>query len=218
MLSMKTLRVAFVTMGSALLLGSGVSVAQTINLDSLTPQPTAQYAVETLSNQNVVQVSPGVNYFTLASARSALSVQVTATAALAVGDGYFARVSLSDGMVFSEDPTSAGHTLVVGGVRESVAVFRLGGSAINRGDTINVDLSSKLAVRTGDPTTYSASISIHGEQFDAYDNVGAIAAAGGGSAPIVTMVEGIDAAVTPAQATPVADVATGFYEVCRGLR
>ena len=209
MLSMKTLRVAIVAMGSALFLGSGVAVAQQaavdINLDAVTPQPVVMYAVETMT---ATATHDRVNYYTLGNA-SAVNVMVTAGAAL--DSDFYVRLALSDGMIFNTAPTAGTGlgTLVVGGIGDNVAVFAI--STIANDAPISIDVQGDLAVSSKEPGSYSASISVHRDQFDAYDNVGAISSRlVGGSATIVSTVRGIDAAITPARGGTVADVGQGF--------
>ena len=215
MLSMKTLRVAIVTMGSALLLGSGLAAAQTtIELDAAEPATPLQYAVETLDTDNPVTVA-GVRYYALANDGN-LNLQVTSSAAL--DSNYYVRVGLSAGMIFNTAPkiTTGGGALSVGGASDSVAVFTI--SKLEVGAAITIDATDALAISNTAPGSYSASISVHRDQFDAYDNIGAISSSlVGGSAVIVTTVSGINGAVTANRDSAVADVSDGFLSFTGGV-
>ena len=82
MLSMKTLRVAIATMGSALLLGAGLAVAQTsattIDLDEpLTPDRTIVYVAETLGTGDSAITSGAARGYSLLNNANALAIRVT---------------------------------------------------------------------------------------------------------------------------------------------
>ena len=178
----------------------------------LTPDPTVVCAVETLSLSTTTSFeSNRVKYYTLSNADDDLTVSVTAGAALTAND-YYLRLALGNGMVFANAVTGAitGSTGVVGGAQgDSVAVYQLG--EITNGASISANLTTLLAISSTEPGSYSASMSVHRDQFDAYDNVGAVASSlVGGSANVVTTVLGIDAAVTPKRGGAVADVGVGF--------
>ena len=230
MLSMKTLRVAIVTMGSALLLGSGVAVAQTtattIRLDATAvPGQTADtplsYVAERLGvGGSAIATGAAKGKYLLVNA-SAFDVRVTSAAALDAND-YFARLSLGGGMVFGtaladSDCGEGSDSLVIGGgVNQSVAVCRLGtiargtrGGSATEG-AISFVVTSKLAVPSKEPASYSATISLHDDQFEAEEGID-VKASGhvGGTATIVRTTSGIAATVT-AGTTAVAEVDTGF--------
>ena len=75
---------------------------------------------------------------------------------------------------------------------------------------IIITVTDSLAVMSKESGTYSASISLHSDQFDAHDGVGATATGlVGGSANIVTITSGIDANIKANRAVT-AEVDVGF--------
>ena len=112
MLSMKTLRGAIVTMGTALLLGSGFAAAQetTIRLDATPTQDTdaaLRYAQETLPAADAMGRQPVV-------LPNVLDVVVKPRRAIVATENVYLRVDLTNG-AFSADPM-----VVVGTITASV--------------------------------------------------------------------------------------------------
>ncbi len=105
MLSMKTLRVAIVTMGSALLLGPGMAAARpTTNLDALSPAAT-MIAAETLADSMGTTTRHGVSgakYFNV-DGPDDMDVTFRPRLRLDLDDEYHLRVEL-DGMIFRAAP------------------------------------------------------------------------------------------------------------------
>ena len=151
MLSMKTLKVAIVTMGSALLLGSGFAAAQetTIRLDAMPTDDTEaalRYAQETLPAANAM----GRHTVGL---QNALDLVVKPRRAITLNEDVYLRVDLTNG-AFSVNPmvvvgtitatvpavdntpavpaeydfdtTTAGVMLSSGGVGQDFVVFEIG--------------------------------------------------------------------------------------------
>ena len=134
MLSMKTLRVAIVTMGSALLLGPGMAAAQ-IELDGTaaagnapTPIRLAAESISTAEANQTVQGTTVLGY----NVNVGSGVTIGASARAAVPAGYFIRVKL-DGAVFRADPTATGlGALAQGGALMDQAVFAVPAAGIVR--------------------------------------------------------------------------------------
>ena len=210
MLSMKTLRVAIVAMGSALLFGPGLALAQAqehvINLDGstamTTPAPPVplQYAVESLT------AGTGGTY--AIGNENAFTLQVTSGVALQANE-YFLRLELGGGLVFVGDPTSDDGTRVQGGTGMNQVVFRL--SEVTLDDAaIAVVVTDHLALTSNAEGSHTATMSLHRDQFDAIDGVEVVASGMvGGSATIVQAVSGIDAFVKAGDPA-VADVGQSF--------
>ena len=219
MLSMKTLRVAIVAMGSALLLGPGSATAVDILLDynALTDPaktPPIVYAVETVGEGFEVRKT---DYYPITAPDS--DSQVTATVrlkrALVTGDEVYLRMDLSPGLVFTDNatPTLTAPTsgeLISGGTKGmSYVVFHVPvGNPDGSGDPVTVDLSNDLAV-AAETGVYSATVSAHNDPDDAIEGVGARSTPFAGAAPIVQMVNGLDVRVMRGP-TAVAEVAVGF--------
>ena len=238
MLSMKTLRVAMVTVGSALLLGSGVTVAQTaaviIDLDQTaipgqTADPALVYVAETLGTGASAIASGGARGNNLLNNANDFTLRVTSGAALA-GNQYFLRLALGDGLVFGAALTDAScgggsDLLVIGGnPGDSVAVCSIvtavtkgvrGNNGLAADGTtaaggLQVVVTDALAVSSKEPGSYTATMSLHDDQFEAEEGVD-VKAAGhvGGTATVVMTTSGI-AAEVKAGAPVVAEVETGF--------
>ena len=218
MLSMKTLRVAIVTMGSALLLGSGLTAAQVIELDGTAaannapvPVRLAAESISTAETNRTVQGTTVLGYNVNIGTQA-----IAASARAAVPTGYFIRVKLN-GAVFRGDPTlTGGGTLAQGGALMDQAVFAVPAAGIARRaadattPSVSVDVGDTLAVTSASPGTVSASITAHRDQFDAIDGIGALASRYfGGSATFINKVSGITATVSAGR-TAVADAAVGF--------
>ena len=212
MLRTNVVGTSIAVLGFTLLLGPGSVKAQTIiNLDAERPDPTVSYAVETLSDATAVTVDRATHY-QLATADQLL-LQVTTELSLAADSRYYLRLALSDGMVFSDGLTSAAFDqgdLVIGGPLDSVAVFSVR-SDVARDSELAVNVANALAVRSREPATYSASLGLYRDLDKAYDGEDQVVTRFvGGSAEIVRLVSGIDAAITPDPSPAVADVATGY--------
>ena len=217
MLSMKTLRVAIVTMGSALLLGPGLAAAQ-IELDGTAaagnaPTP-VRVAAESIVTGEANQTLSGTTVLGYNVNIGTNTIGVSARAA--VPAGYFIRVKL-DGAVFRADPTlTGGGTLAQGGALMDQAVFAVPAAGIVRraanatDPSVTLDVGDTLAVTSASPGTVSASITAHRDQFDAIDGIGALATRYfGGSAAFISKVSGITATVSAGR-TATADAAVGF--------
>ena len=222
-------------MGSALLLGSGVAVAQTatttIDLDQTaipgqSPDRPLVYVAETLGT-GASAITTGAargNYLLNNQTGNDFILRVTSGAQLDV-DKYFLRLALGDGMVFgaalTNDSCSTGNLVIGGDIGGSVAVCSIVGTAIGKGTRgggdvsgaagiMTITVTSALAVSSKEPGAYTASISLHDDQFEAEEGVDAKASAHvGGTATIVMTTSGI-AAEVKAGAAAVADVETGF--------
>ena len=96
MLSMKTLKVAIGTLGSAFLLSAGVANAA-VNLNDATSSPTL-IAAETLTTQFRT-----TGMYTVLTPNDPMCVDATTNVELFAGDDWFVRLDLT-GMVFAMDP------------------------------------------------------------------------------------------------------------------
>ena len=212
MLSMKTLRVAIVTMGSALLLGSGIAAAQVINLDGTAaannvPEP-VRLAAETISTAATNQTTRGTAVLGYNVNLGATTLRVSARTA--VPSDYFVRVKLNGAVFRGELATPADFTPVQGGALMDQVVYSLPTAGIALNAMFDLVVTENLAVTSASPGTVSASITAHRDQFDAIDGIGALGGQYfGGSATIVEKVSGITAAVRPGR-TATADVGVGF--------
>ena len=220
MLSMKTLRVAIVTMGCALLLGSGLAIAHTIVLDSrdAAERIPVPYALETLGSTGSAELTVDrVDYYGLASpvaqaiftgSEAGLTLSVNAERRILSTEEVYIRVALSDGMVFNAIPTisEAEGTIISGGAEKSIAVFQMSDVALNDPITVQVDGGLSVAPVAG---SYSAMITAHGTPDDAIDGIGARSTVFSGSGSIVNVVSGLDVRVVGGSPA-VADVNVGF--------
>ena len=223
MLSMKTLRVAIVTIGSVLLLGSGSAIAYNIDLNSRVAADRAPvpYALETLGSSGSAELPVSrVKYYGLAnpvdggisaSSAAGLTLTVTAQRRIAAGEDVYIRVALGDGLVFSAPATvtpvdDTVSELVSGGAGTSFVVYKLG-QVDNKGTiTVTVDGNLSVVAAAG---SYSVSITAHSDPDDATAGVGARSTLFAGSGPIVNIVSGLDVRVVSG-APAVAHVSTGF--------
>ena len=227
MLSMKTLRVAIVTIGSVLLLGSGSAIAHEIDLDSrvAAERLAVPYALETLGSAGSAELTiPGVRtkYYGLFSPTAGaifddgagnantagLTLTVGAKRRIDATEDAYIRVALSDGLVFNTAATVGGASgdLVSGGAQTSFVVYKLGAVALNDDITVTVDGALSVETTAG---SYSATITAHSNPDDATEGVGARSTLFAGSGPIVNIVSGLDVRVVGGLPA-VADVATGF--------
>ena len=224
MLSMKTLKVAIVTMGSALLLGPGMAAAVITDLSSLAPQATF-FAAETLSDTESTSALSGAKHFDIDGPMN-MYVVFRPRLNLDADDEYHFRIELG-GMIFRVAPvlgsgdgsTTAGvytppdsftaqppTSIVRDGVGSNVAVIELT-SAVTLQSQLQIELSDALAVGSLNPGSYSVTVSLHRDQFDAIDDVGAVATGSvGGSAVMVRVVNAIETTITSATATASVDV------------
>ena len=220
MLSMKTLRVAIVTMGSALLLGPGLAVAQNnINLDGTAagmdaPAPLT-YANETLGAADAM----GRRALEL---DAALRVFVEPRRAIGATDGVFLRIDLSGaqfgtvpGAVAGADVSgaSANGTLNSGGAGMNFAVFALG--AVPANGVVGVEVGTGTAFDAGGDIRVTASsgnvtatITAYTDPDDALDEVGARSTFAGSGA-VIRLVSGLNVTIKAAD-TAVASVDHGF--------
>ena len=236
MLSMKTLRVAIMTMGSALLLGPGMVLAEFTNLSSRSPDATT-FAAETLVDATgsvSTETATNAKYFnidggdgTSTAEAGHLDVIFRPGLNLDEDDEYHFRIEL-DGMIFRDAPImGSGATTdstppstvrpspdsytdwaapVRPGTGSNVAVFELN-VALTTISEVKIELSEALAVASLNPASYGITVTMHRDQFDAIDGVGAIATASvGGSATLVRVVNSIGADVTNGRATASVDV------------
>ena len=223
MLSMKTLRVAIVTMGSALLLGPGVAAAQdVIDLDGTVAggnPPEAQRIATELIPAAVATGAGGTLAHAVEIDDGTAAVQLQVTAKAAVPAGYFIRVELG-GAVFRSTPaapTGAGARVQGGAAGDSQVVYAVPDAGIVlTSPTFNITVDGTgttdgtLAVLSDAPGGVTATISAHRDQFDAIDGIGALSTRYfGGSAMIIQKVSGISASVS-AGTTAVANVGVGF--------
>ena len=136
MLSMKTLRVAIVTMGSALLLGSGLAVATVQQLDGRG----ADAAVPVMYAQELLTILPGQALKSVAidNDHDAHKLVVSPSRLIEMNSSTYLRLSLGGGMVFSE---------LASDVQWSVGV-RPGGMATCTYDTDTTDEVAGAEVET----------------------------------------------------------------------
>ena len=208
MLSMKTLRVAIVTMGSALLLGSNLVLAQTpaIDLDGMMAEAPSPILIATQTIPAATDTAP-ITREVMLGADAAIAI--TPGIALEAADRYFLRLELGGGAIFRDTVTVTGagtSTPVQGGSGHDQAIFRLGEVSLT--DTIQVSISDNIGLPSNGAADYTASMTVHEEQFAAIDGVGRIRSIGAEDVVVVRAVSGIDATITPANA--VADVGVGF--------
>ena len=221
MLSMKTLRVAIVTMGSALLLGPGLAMAQadTMNLNGTgdAAHTPLVYAQETLPQAGVmgrraVALKSGTNMDIAVKPRRAID---------AANQEIYVRIDLS-GAQFSAAPTlvsgaatgdlaSLTGTLSSGGVDSAFAVVRIGAN-VGATDLLGVRIAGSgsgadLNVTT-DTGNVTATITAYTDPDDALDQEGTRSTFAG-TGTIIRLVSGLSVAIKAAP-KPVASVDTGF--------
>ena len=213
MLSMKTLRVAIVTMGSALLLGPGIAGAQTVlNLDGTAaaqnlpvPIRIAAESIETDTDSSVTSAGSVVGYNVNVG-----DVQLRVSARTALPDDYFVRVKLTGGVFRGTVAGPTGYTAVQGGAGMDQIVFSVPDAGVPLDGAFEMDVDTQLGVTNTSPGTVSASILAYRDQFDAIDGQGALGTQYfGGSATIIEKVSGVTAVVRPGS-TATADVGVGF--------
>ena len=218
MLEMKHTWKAVMTLGLALLLGSGVAYGQTIQLDGVgatAPQP-VRLAAETISTAEGNRHTMGTTLLgynvTLDDTETVLQV----TAKAAIPDDYYLRISFDGatlrGTVTAPDITGGGAigSPVSGGADNDAVVYSLGSGGIALNATVMFTITSNLSVASAEPGTVSAMITAYRDQFDAINGVNALDGQFfGGGATIIEKVSGITAVVSPGT-TAVADVGVGF--------
>ena len=221
MLSMKTLRVAIVTMGSALLLGPGLAMAQanTMNLNGTGDAAHAPlvYAQETLPpagdmGRRAVALESGTNMDIAVKPRRAID---------ATNEEVYVRIDLS-GAQFSNAPTlvsgaASGDlgplagTLSSGGTNSAYAVVRIGAN-VGATDLLGVRIAGSGSGADLNVTTASgnvtAAIAAYTDPDDALDQVNARSTFGG-SGTVIRLVSGLSVAIKAAPKA-VASVDTGF--------
>ena len=215
------------------MLGSGVAVAQTgatiIDLDQTAiPGQSADrplvYVAETLgTGDSAITAGPARGSNLLVNANE-VTLRVTSGAEL-LASNYFLRLALGDGLVFgaalSSDSCGNGNLVIGGDAGGSVAVCSITG-AVSKGirgsgggqdastGVLTVVVTSALATTSKAPGTYTASMSLHDDQFEAEEGVNAKAAGHvGGTAAIIVTTSGINAEVKAGDVA-VADAARGF--------
>ena len=206
MLSMKTLRVAIVTMGSALLLGPGLAAA--IDLDGTGTSAPVPVSIATQTIPPATAIGQGQGMYHAINVGD-VDLEITPEVVLRAADGYFVRVALGGGMVFHGTLAApTGTTLEYGGDDgDNEVVFRLTADhALTAKVSLGVD--ENLAIPTNGEASYTASMTMHRDLFDARDGYGALGRIGAENVAVVRAVSGIDATITPKDAT--ADVETGF--------
>ena len=231
MLSMKTLRVAILAMGSALLLGPGLAVAQdTHRLDGLAPTDALVYAQETLGTAD----AKGRRALELPAARDILVAPRRAIA----GDGsMYLRIELA-GAQFPTNPqlvrysapdangdrtatadantVGAGNSqLYSGGMDSNSAVFQIG-NAVASGGPVGVRIpDGPAAAGTADDLLLTvtsgmvtASITAYDDPDNALDDLGARTTFAG-SGGLIRLTSGLTATIKAAD-TVTASVDHGF--------
>ena len=221
MLSMKTLRVAIVTMGSALLLGPGLAVAQdNINLNGAAdagmdaPAPLV-YAQETMGAADPM----GRRALEL---ENALRVFVEPRRAIAAADGIFLRIDLSGAQFGSTPGGVAGASVAVaddngtlnsGGAGMDFAVIAVGDVPANGVLGVQIPMDTPVAdggdVRVTAATgNVTATIRAYSDPDDALDEVGERTTFAGTGA-ILRLVSGLNVTISAAD-TATASVTHGF--------
>ena len=219
MLSMKTLKVAIVTMGSALLLGPGLAAAVDIQLDGTGANAASPvtYATETLPmavEGTYLVAYPGDN----------LDLHVKPRRRIEATEDVFIRLELS-GVTIGGEPQLIASTLDAdgdldntvadtgvgvssGGAMSNFVVFPVGAVAL--GSTVGVRLATNgmLGANSG---TFSATISSYSDPDDALDGEFATSAFGG-SATVIRLATGVMTTFKPAVPAPTASVNTGFIK------
>ena len=211
MLSMKSLKVAIVTMGSALLLGPGLALAQdptpAIDLDGEGKEaPSAiKIATQTIPAANETSKTRHVNLGDNAT--------IAITPGIAVisddKDDYFLRVTLGGGAKFRGIPTGSNvGAVATGGSGSSMVVFRMPDAGFAANAAVGVNVANVIGLPDAKVADYTASMTFHSSVIDARDNVGAISKIGAKDVVFLKAVSGVASSITSATLT--ADVETGF--------
>ena len=197
-------------MGSALLLGPGLAAA--IDLDGAVAPTPIMIATQTIPAASVNAAGSTTATHSTVDIGD-VDFEITPGVFLEADDGYFLRVAFGGGMIIAALPGTApgGGTPVQGGVGHSQVVYRLADvELLTAGNPtkITFEADTALAVASTDAADYTATMTIHTEQFDAIDGVKKLRNIGKEDVVVVRAVSGVDATITPKGA--VADVATGF--------
>ena len=223
MLSMKTLRVAIVTMGSALLLGPGLAAAIDLDMDVSETNMAPTYALESLGG---AADTPGVGVVRNAAMRithyglndAANDFDIGVTSKIEIPVGWFVRLELGGGLVFLDGAITtpdgdgsaafnASPSLSIAG-GDSVAIYRIT-TEVTADERISFALANELAVPAA-AGAYTATMTAHENFNDALAGVGETSMDYfGGSATVVRVASGLDASVTGGAAFTAA-VDTGF--------
>ncbi|MDE0003900.1 MAG: hypothetical protein OXQ29_14515 [Rhodospirillaceae bacterium] len=223
MLSMKTLRVAIVTMGSALLLGPGLAVAQdNINLNGSAagmdaPMPLV-FAQETLPaadamGRRALEFDDVVNIGVeprRAIATDTVYLRIDLSGAQFGSVPAFMAGADMDNLSASNPTAGATQSLNSGGAGESYAVFYLGSVPANGVAVVQIPdntAGGDLMVTTS-TGSITATITAYTDPDDALDQVGSRSTFSGSGA-IVRLVSGLNVTISPAE-TAVASVDHGF--------
>ena len=210
MLSMKSLRVAIVAMGSALLLGSGLALAQdptaAIDLDGEGKEaPTAvKIATQTIPSEDTTSKTRHVNL-------GGAVIAITPGIAVITDDrdDYFLRVTLGGGAKFRGTPTGSNvGAVATGGSGSSMVVFRMPSDGFAANAAVGVNVGDVIGLPNANVADYMASMTFHSSVIDARDNVGAISKIGAKDVTFLKAVSGVASSITSATLT--ADVETGF--------
>lgn len=205
-------------MGSALLLGPGLAVAQdniNLNGDAVgmdAPSP-LMFAQETLPPPSMGARALEFN--------AVVNVGVEPRRAIGASEEVFLRIDL-DGAMFGTNPTAASgpsdfslgttdHELNSGGANETFAVFAVG--TVPVGGILAVSIvdngtGGDLLVTTASGNI-TASITAYTDPDDALDQIGARSTFAGSGA-IVRLVSGLTVTISPATPAPTASVDHGF--------
>ena len=219
MLSMKTLRVAIVTMGSALLLGPGLAAAVAIQLDgTMTAAPSPLlYATETLP------VASAMGRYAITFPDSDLDLHVKPRRRIDAEEDVYLRLDLTGAVIGDTAPqmvvgvadeqtrviavgTATPATISSGGSGSDFIVIEIG-VLVDLGNTVGVQLADAELLATSG--TVSATIRSYTSPDDALDEVGATGAFRG-TTTIVNLVSGVNTIIKAAPTAAVASVNTGF--------
>jgi len=228
MLSMKTLRVAAMAMGSALLLGPGMALAATQQLDGegKMAAKTVMYATESLGMPTLTVGA--AKYYPLMSP-SGPALQVDTNRSIEMEESVWLRVGLSSGMVFGASPASLRLTgtgiksterVISGGNKDDYVVFKVESDgmgvdgSIGNDSTIRVRVTDALAVMAGQGT-YAATITAHRNVDDAILGQNQVDTMFYGGAAIVGFGSALSGKITMGKAA-VADVVTGYLWFTQG--
>jgi hypothetical protein len=216
MLSMKTLRVAIVTMGSALLLGPGLAGAVDIQLDgtlAAAPAP-LNYATETLP------VANPMGRYAITFPDSELDLHVKPRRRIDAGEDVYLRLDLAGAVIGATQveivtgdadqdgaitTSAATATVSSGGPGSGFVVIEVG--AVTLGNTVGVQLAD--AALNSNSGSVSATITSYSNPDDALDERGRTGAFGG-STTIVRLVSGVNTIIKAAPSAATASVSTGF--------
>jgi hypothetical protein len=217
MLSMKTLRVAIVTMGSALLLGPGLAVAEDIQLDgtmAAAPSP-LHYATETLPTAS------SMGRYDITFPLNELDLHVKPRRRIDEAEDVYLRLDLAGAVIGTTAPeivtgaadqqdgtittSSATATVSSGGPGSGFVVIEVG--AVTLGNTVGVQLAD--AALNSNSGSVSATITSYSNPDDALDERGRTGAFGG-STTIVRLVSGVNTIIKAAPSAATASVSTGF--------